>query len=96
MATFLVSALSPEMRRDSEQELLRNYYERIVCQGVTEYDFDKCLQDYRLTMLSWFCRVVFVIASYDLGNDRGRALLQGLLDRVSAAVIDLECGELIS
>ena len=62
---------------------------------MSGHDFDACLRDYKLAMLSWFSRVIFVGASYDLGNERGHAMIQGLLDRVASALVDLDCGEVI-
>ena len=95
IATFLVSSLEPEERRRVEHGLLGAYHERLLAGGVEGYDLDACVRDYRRALLSWFSRVVFVGASYDLGNERGQAMIQGLLDRASAAVVDLACGELI-
>lgn len=95
IATFLVSALEPEVRRARELELLEAYHSRLRSSGVAGYDLDVCVRDYKLAMLSWFSRNIFVGASYDLGNERGHALIQGLLDRVAIALVDLECGALI-
>ena len=96
VATFLVSSLEPIERRSIETTLLERYHASLVTGGVAGYEFDTCLRDYRRAMLSWFSRVIFVGASYDLGNERGHALIQGLLDRVSAALVDLDCHELLS
>ena len=95
VATFLVSSLEPEIRGSRELDLVAAYHRALLAGGVANYGLDACLTDYRLAMVSWFSRVIFVGASYDLGNERGHALIQGLLDRVSAALVDLDCGELI-
>ena len=95
VATFLVSSLEPNVRSERELRLLDGYYDTLCNRGVEGYDRAACVRDYKLAMLSWFSRVIFVGASYDLGNERGHALIQGLLDRVAVAVVDLECGKLI-
>ena len=95
IATFLVSSLEPDVRRATEISLLEAYHAALCQSGVAGYDFKMGFDDYRRAMLSWFSRVIFVGASYDLGNERGHALIQGLLDRVAAALVDLDCDELL-
>ena len=95
IATFLVSSLEPDLRRETEISLLEAYHAALCERGVARYDFERCFDDYRRAMLSWFSRVIFVGASYDLGNERGHALIQGLLDRVAAALLDLDCDDLL-
>ncbi len=41
----------PERRVRFEKELLRFYFEKLLTYGVTEYSWEECWQDYRLSAL---------------------------------------------
>lgn len=47
VAYFLGSCLSVDDRRAHEEELLARYVEGLQSFGVTDYDFDRCVRDYR-------------------------------------------------
>jgi len=47
VAYFLGGAFDRDTRRTVEQDLLRDYHERLLAQGVRDYDFDHLLADYR-------------------------------------------------
>lgn len=51
LAYFLSTALPPPVRRVSEASLVGAYHRRLVENGVADYAFDTCFDDYRRGML---------------------------------------------
>lgn len=98
----LLGALPTEQRRESETDLLMLYHQMLVENGVKGYSFERCLDDYRLTALDLFCRMVYVIREPRSGEDleRFRAndhkIREVRLPRRCAVILDLEADKLIS
>jgi len=98
---MLLGALPTEQRRASEMGLLRMYHHVLVENGVEGYTFEQCLDDYRLTMLECFARLVYVIREPFPGEDLKRfqatdhKFRQVLLPRQCAAILDLDADKLI-
>jgi hypothetical protein len=92
---FLCTSVSPADRAEHEERLLRSYVDALAEGGVRGYGFDDCMRDYRLTVM--FCMVysVILIGSLDVGNERGLALFNALLERNTAAIMDLKAYELV-
>ena len=96
VAYLLSGGLRPEDRKAKEMDILRSYHNILTENGVRDYSFDQCLHDYRLSTV--FCLVYPVIGggSVDMGNERGVALWNGWLERIVAAILDLDAGELMA
>lgn len=92
---LLASNLTVAARRAQEQELLRLYHDRLVTGGVNNYDFAGCLRDYRLSALFCLVYVVISIATLDPANARGVALFNAWLERVGAAILDLDAAQMM-
>ncbi|MEX0784693.1 MAG: phosphotransferase [Dehalococcoidia bacterium] len=93
-AYFLGGSLEPEVRRLSERDLLREYHETLVANGVRDYDFATMWEDYRRSMaFMLYIPVVGVGEVMDLTNERGIALFNAMTDRYCTAVEDLEAWE---
>ena len=92
---FLCTSLSPADRAAREQELIRSYVDTLAAGGVRGYGVDECMRDYRLTVMFCLVYTVIVIGSLDVGNERGLALFNALLERNTAAIMDLEAYKLI-
>jgi hypothetical protein len=92
---FMSQSLQPAERRACEMDILRAYYEKLLEHGVTDYSFNQCFDDYRISAM--FCLVYPVISggTLDLANERGVELVRAMLDRSVATILDLDCGELI-
>jgi len=95
VAYFMSGCLPPEERRVKEMDILKSYHRTLTRNGVQGYEFEQCLHDYRLATL--FCLVYPVIGggSVDMGNERGVALWDAILERNVAAILDLNAGELL-
>ena len=95
MAYFIVYCIDPNERRSLESELLKLYYSVLVEQGVVAYDFESCMEDYRLSIAANMLRTVRVGGTFDYSGDRAQALLRTILHRVETALSDHGVAELI-
>ena len=95
VAYFLGAGLLPEERRKQEQALLRDYHDRLVSQGVTGYDFDACLRDYRRSTFGGV--VMTVVASMIVvQTDRGDDMFMAMGSRHAAHAADLDAESLLA
>ncbi len=98
---MLMGGLPTEQRRTSEMGLLQMYHKILVDNGVLGYSFEQCLDDYRLSMLDGFARMVYVLRGPFPGEDLNRyhatdhKIREVELPRRCAAVLDLRADQLI-
>ncbi len=92
---FICQSLPSSLRSEIEKELLTFYVASLRENGVDDYDFDRCWQDYRTVMLGCLIYPVTVCGTLDTANDRGRALAECMLERNLAAISDLGCKALV-
>ncbi len=92
---FLSQSVQTDARRAREKDLLAQYYQTLLDNGVKDYSREDCFQDYRRSVL--YCLVYPVIAggTLDLSNERGVSLVSAMLERSLMAIDDLNCGELL-
>jgi thiamine kinase-like enzyme len=92
---FMSQSVNPADRKAIEMGILRRYHDKLLEHGVTDYTFDQCLDDYRVSAM--FCLVYPVVAggNLDLANARGVELVTTMLDRSIATILDLDCDEMI-
>ena len=95
VAYFLGGCLDPAVRRGEEMRLLRLWHELVTEGSQPAYPFEEAFTDYRRSIL--YCNVYTVIAigSLDATNERGMAVFTAWLRRRSAAIEDLDAGELL-
>jgi hypothetical protein len=84
----------PEERRAWEHGLLQTYHRLLVEQGVSDYPFDQCWDDYRLSMLVAIGRVSGAVGLRPPGPPGGPWDHYG--PRYAQAVSDLEVGRLVT
>ncbi|MCW5850265.1 MAG: phosphotransferase [Anaerolineae bacterium] len=94
VAHFLVNSVEPESRKAWELNLLQMYHSILIDKGVLGYSFDDALYDYRLSMLYRLYRVVFILGAVELPADQRALFSDVALPRISAAILDLNVGEL--
>jgi aminoglycoside/choline kinase family phosphotransferase len=92
---FFTTSLSPADRAAHDERLLRLYVDALADGGVRGYGMDECMRDYRLTVMFCMVYTVILIGSLDVGNERGLALFNALLERNTAAIMDLKAYELV-
>jgi aminoglycoside/choline kinase family phosphotransferase len=88
---FLAESLSVEDRRAHERPLLERYHAGLLAGGVTEYSFDELYDDYRLSLITQLT-IPVIAQSMDPGNDRGRRLMDAMVERVFIAIDDHDAG----
>jgi hypothetical protein len=83
------------MRRAEEMRLLRLWHDTVTEGGAHKYSWDEALYDYRTAVL--YCNIYTIIAlgTMDRGNERGLALHRKWVERRSAAIEDLDAGEVM-
>jgi aminoglycoside/choline kinase family phosphotransferase len=96
LAHFLVTGLPPDRRRAHESGLLRLYHTILTEQGVEAYPFEQFLHDYRFTMLDELHFLVMVLAYVDFSANEAAGRLRDMaIERVGAAILDHNAGELL-
>ena len=76
--------------------MIRRYADRLAAHGVEDYDADVAWHDYRVTTLFAFVYpVVAGAAALDHVDDRARAICAAALERSIAAIVHLDCLELV-
>src|SRR4029079_13531207 len=92
---FLSSAFEPDVRRAHEMRLLRLWYDILVDSGAKGYTWEDAQRDYRTVIL--YCNVYTVVGvgGMDAANERGLALQTAWVRRRSAAIDDLDAGEMM-
>ena len=95
VATFISEAFPPQQRREAEMGLLREYHAGLEEGGVRGYSFEECLYDYRLSMLEIFAFWVTTGGYCNYEGERARAYLINTLERIDAAISDLDSIEAV-
>ena len=95
IAYFLSGCVEPDVRRAEEMRLLRLWYELAAAGHAGRFSFDDALVDYRRSVL--YCNLYNVIAigSLDAANERGMKVFTAWIRRRSAAIEELDAGELM-
>jgi hypothetical protein len=92
---FLGSCMSTEDRRAHEWDLLRSYHERLLAAGVTGFDWNDCIQSYRISAL--YPLLLTVSFSLLLGKtERDRDMWTQLLRGAADLVYDHDAGDLLA
>ena len=95
VATFISEVFSTPRRREEEMGLLRLYHATLQECGVTDYGYDECLADYRLSMLEILVFWIVTGGYCEYDGERATAYLYNSLSRFDAAIADLGCMELL-
>jgi hypothetical protein len=92
---FIVQSMTAEMRHEHGEALLRRWYDAIVERGVSEYSYDDAWSDFRRSVLFQLAIPVVGASTLDPATERGRQLLECLLQRAFQAVADYDCAEML-
>lgn len=90
LAYLLSQNLRTPERREHERALVNHYHARLVDAGVTGYSAAEAWDDYRLAVLYLFTYAVVIGGTLDPSNERGQKFMAQLIERSSAAVMDLD------
>ncbi len=92
---YLISqGLPTEVRRRHDEELLREYLDRLAEHHVTDYSFDEAWRHYRFAVAYLMLLPVVTLVAWETMPERSRALCLKLTDRAVAAVDDLDATEI--
>jgi hypothetical protein len=92
---MMSGSVNPDIRRDHEMALLRDYHADLEAAGVEGYGFDRCLHDYRRALLIGLTYLSQSGAACDLTHPRTEALYEAWAMRLDSAVHDLALAEFV-
>lgn len=96
VAYFLGTSLEIENRRAHEQRLVGDYHAALVRRGVTEYEADRCWEDYRLGQLQGpMITVMGCMYATGTRTDKSDSMFLAMARRSCAAVRDLHSLEVL-
>ncbi|PRC45837.1 phosphotransferase, partial [Mycobacterium sp. ITM-2017-0098] len=93
-AYFLGGSLNVKDRRAHEQELVRFYYDRLLAEGVSNFSWEQCWEEYRRQVF-WGLAMAIVSAVVVERTDRGDEMFLNLFQRVCQQILDLGSLELL-
>jgi ribosomal protein S18 acetylase RimI-like enzyme len=94
VAWFLGGCLPVEFG-DHEMSLLRHYYQTLLDEGVTNYSWEQCLDDYRCGMCSGFVQGVLSATLDEDADEVERQLASVVAQRFIAATERLQLAQLL-
>ncbi len=95
VAYFIGSALEPEVRREVEDDILRDYHRKLRMEGVGDFSFEDCYREYRKGVYAGFA--VSVVAPVLVEQtERGDAMFTTMARRYAQMAIDLGADEFLS
>lgn len=94
VALLLATGLSTEDRRRAERAIIVAYQRRLVELGVTDYDVERCWNDYRYALFQGvFITVLGAFVAQP--TERGNQMFTVMADRSAAAITDLDAFSLL-
>ncbi len=96
LAFFLGTSLATEDRRRSEESLVGDYHVELVANGVADYSFERCFEDYRAGQLQ--TPMIMTIGAALATSERtpqSDAMFLSMASRSCAAIRDLRSLELL-
>ncbi|MGI9614912.1 MAG: phosphotransferase family protein [Acidimicrobiales bacterium] len=95
VAYFLGAGLQPEVRRETDDGIVRSYHRGLVEAGVADYSWDRCWADYRRASFHGF--VITVIAStIVVETERGNDMFTAMAKRHARHALDLGAEEFLT
>lgn len=92
---FLTQSLTVEDRERLERPLVERYVAGLESHGVTDYGFDRAWEDYRMACLFGIVYPVVAGGGLDHADERATLLTGTMLDRSVAAIVHLDCLNLL-
>lgn len=92
---FIYFCLSPEQCVSGENELLLTYYQVLCANGVKDYEYNRFLLDYQLSLLDPFERLIVARFALNRAYPRGLAIFEAVLSRMKPALENSQIVDLI-
>jgi Ecdysteroid kinase-like family len=90
VAYLIGTSMDVELQRTNWQRLLRRYHDGLLAAGVSGYSWERCLHDYRESVLYYTVGPLSLIGTFDSGNERGAAMTEAYTVRMFRHAV--ECG----
>lgn len=87
---WMVQSISIEDRRETEQELLKLYHDRLLEYGVKGFSYKKFMTAYRTNLVVVQLMFSMSMDSVDQSSERAQALFHQFYARLDAALVDWE------
>ncbi|MBO6556143.1 MAG: DUF1679 domain-containing protein [Pseudomonadales bacterium] len=88
IARWMTQSISIEDRKETEQELLKLYHDRLVEYGVMGYSYNKFINDYKTNLIVILLMFSMPMDNVDTSSDRAQALFHQFYSRLDAALVD--------
>ena len=95
VAYFLGTSVPIEDRRRIERDALREYHAIVCGMGASNFTFEDCWRSYRQNMLGALVVCVLGAGGVKVVTPEVRNAAHAALDRISAAIDDLEVAQLL-
>jgi broad specificity phosphatase PhoE len=95
IARWLAQSITIEDRKETEQELLRLYYDKLVEHGVTGYSYKAFINGYKMNLVVILVMFSMTIDGVDRSSDRAKALFHQFYSRLDSALVDWELEKLL-
>jgi|TARA_Y100000310_G_scaffold332478_1_gene408145 hypothetical protein len=94
---FLSGNFPVEVRRKCEVEMVHYYHDQLTSHGVSDYSFDRCWEDYRVSTLALLIFMVTSQNDIELSklNDRAQALIAAIFERYTTSILDADAGSFL-
>ena len=93
VAYLITQSVPPAVR--AQEDLLAFYHAELTRRGV-DYDLAFCRERYRVSALYLLCFAVVIAGTFDLANERGRALGRTLLGNAMSALDEMDAFALLN
>ena len=84
----MVQSISIEDRRETEQELLKLYHDRLLEYGVKGFSYRKFIGAYMTNLIVVYLMFSMSMDSVDKSSERAQALFHQFYSRLNAAMVD--------
>ena len=96
IAYFIIFSVPVKLRRQEERNILRAYHNTLVAHGVTDYSFEQCWRDYRLSFFRSFYVSVAWANIADLSRPHAQSFRNVMLARLASFAEDHCVSEFLS
>ncbi|MBT4160004.1 MAG: DUF1679 domain-containing protein [Gammaproteobacteria bacterium] len=85
---WMVQSISIEDRRETEQELLKLYHDRLLEYGVKGFSYRKFISAYKTNLIVVYLMFSMSMETVDKSSERAQALFHQFYSRLNSALVD--------
>ncbi len=95
IARWMAQSISIADRKETEQELLKLYHDKLIEHGVTGYSYKAFINAYKTNLVVILVMFSMSIESVDRSSERAQALFHKFYSRLDSALVDWEIEKLL-